>query len=404
MSEPTTGGDAQLQAEVDDDDDDDEQLAEVSAAARQRGIEASQVLAVCADWACILGASAIQLLRLADRTSTTLAAQARCACFNGEGTQLLIGGDDKQVVLYDELPPGSAPRHRGTHNKKIGCVAFSPDGGTAIWADAFGEVHAVVLTETDAEPALVLGHLSPVSHLLFTPGGDALITADREGHVRSSHWPHAFVIECYYLWHTSPLLLCMPLASSPLVLSASSNGQEICLWRLHAGVLLSRTPASELLNGTGGVIAVDASAAPSAPTLDATSAAVACACEVPSERLIAFGFVGSSRIGFFTPVCEWDASAARLRPEPKLDCTLAQAHEPAALAHCSSAALLCVLLTGATAIALLPAAAGGGFNSAAALLVRFDVEPHVPIANEAAADADEAASSKRDGKRAKHGK
>ena len=110
--------------------------------------------------------------------------------------------------------------------------AFSPDGFMALYADLFGEVHGVSLADAEGGPTLVLGHLSPVSHLTFTPCSGALLTADREGHLRSSRWPDAFVIECYYLWHTSPLLLALPLTSSPLVLTAPVDGKELCLWRM----------------------------------------------------------------------------------------------------------------------------------------------------------------------------
>ena len=150
-----------MEPEAEEVEDDEPTEHKGAAKARQRGLEASQVLAVCADWACV-AADPVCLLRLADRTPTTLSESGRasCACFDGSGTRLLLGGEEKQVLLFDELPPGRAPCRRWTHNKKIGCVAFSPDGFMALYADLFGEVHGVSLADAEGCPTLVLGHLS----------------------------------------------------------------------------------------------------------------------------------------------------------------------------------------------------------------------------------------------------
>ena len=376
---PTSPSGHFVMADNDDDDLDEDEIGEGKgqAKARQEHLASSQVLALCADWAaCCASRTHLQLIRLSDRSILSLTdVKASCARFDDAGKQLLVGGSDKQVVLFESLPP-EAPSKQWTHNKKIGCVAFSPDGRTVMWADAFGEVHGVTLNGEDAEPSLILGHLSPVSHLTFTHCGSALLTADREGHVRSSRWPEAFVIDCYYLWHATPLSMVLPLKSRPLLLTAAADGRELCMWRLHAGTLLERVPASELIASQAAGSAASGSDASSAAT------AVACSCEVAVQRLVAFGFQGRAALSFCTPECEWDATNAGLRVQPELECT-GLAGEPVSLAYSESAARLCVLLRDGTGVVLVPATAGRGFDVAASVVVHVG-EPQPALASQEA--------------------
>ena len=175
--------------EPDDDDDDDKvDTWKTAAKGRQRAVEASQVLAVCSEWACIAPVHA--LLHLANSGTAPqpvpLGTKAlSCACFDPTGTRLLVGGsEDKQVLLYDELPPKAAPRS-WTGNKRIGCVAFAPDGGSALWADLFGEVHMVSLAGTSAEMSHVTVPLCRVVTFVGMARTEGLARADMTaGYVR----------------------------------------------------------------------------------------------------------------------------------------------------------------------------------------------------------------------------
>jgi len=151
----------------------------------------------------------------------------RSACFDRSGKYLLTGGDDKTVRAWDVA--SRAVIGSWTHGKKIGCVAFAPAGPAGetlgLWADKFGEVFAIDVLHPDTPPVLKLGHLSPVSNISFTPCGGFLVTSDREGHVRASVWPHTDIIERYYLTHVSPLQIVLPLATQPLLLTATASGE-----------------------------------------------------------------------------------------------------------------------------------------------------------------------------------
>ena len=384
-------------------DEEKDEAADVSVAkARQLGIS-NAIIAVGGTWACVPSGSSFCLLQLPSNPSSAADASmmqklevslpATCACFDGTGTRLLVGGDDKTVRLWDTLPPGETPARTWVHNKKIGCVAFSPDGDIVMWSDLFGEVFSVSLSAgAAAAPAILLGHLSPISHLAFHPTDAALLSADREGHVRESQWPLAYIIECYYLEHQSPIVIMLPLATSPLVLTAATDGKMLCAWRVHAADTppLSMQSAAELVPADASVVVPSSSAAASSSSAEPESAsALACGCEVPWMRLVALGARGSSTIHFCEPHADATAGTGGVTPKPELACRLpAGAPGPIALACSAATRVLCALLVGGEGVALLPAASSGvGFNAAGAAVLRL--APSVPESIGAAAGADE---------------
>ena len=277
---------------------------------------------------------------------------ARCARFDASGSRLLTGGDDKVVRCWDV---SSATCVRSwTHSKKIGCVEVAADGSTVIWADRFGEVFAVPLDDAAAKPTVALGHLSPVSHLRLSPCGTLLISADREGHVRSSCWPHTFVIGSFYLSHTSPLQLALPLAHAPLLITAASNGHAVCLWKMHSGALVQQLSAGELWR----LCCPDGAASAEPPALGT-------ACECVPLRLVALGFAGDCDLRFVAVACSWDAVDASLSPRPDLALRLPS---PALALESNSAGALCVLTAHGLQVYVGGSAEGGFVPSHAVAL------------------------------------
>lgn len=347
-----------------------------TATQRRTGLDGNAVLAACDQYVCVTTAASIHILSTAapHEQLHPQPALTSCACFNKEGTRLLAGGG-KQICLW-ELPAVSAPTRTWTHSKKIGCVAFSPDGQFALWADHFGEVHSALLTAADAVPTLVLGHLSPVSHLVFSPNGASLITSDREGHVRSSFWPHAFVIEGYCLFHTAPTQLVLSLSCAPLLITASEEGRQVCCWRTHACTMLASTAAADLLAppdsspeaGTSAAVIADGAASGSA-----LPPSIIAGCEVVGAGVIALVFAGRASIEFckVNGAEQWAANSVPLSPMPELSFLLPEA--PVAIAHSAGDGGCLVALLQSGAVAVLPSAASaltsGGFKEAAATLL-----------------------------------
>ena len=327
------------------------------------------------------------VLKLAATTSgltakiTTLCTTGvRCARFDRdpEGAKLLLsGGDDKRVVVWRlDFCGGAAEARSWEASKKIAAVEFSADGATAIWADRFGEVYcAAVDGPAGAAPALALGHLSPVSHLRLTPCGTKLLTADREGHVRTSMWPHAFVIDCYCLRHVTPLQIMLPLVSAPLLLTAADGGREVCVWRGAGGGLLVARPAAELWKQ---LRPADNGAEP--------PAALQAACEWAKARVLLLGFAGRKEVVAADVRCAWDGGGVELLPREKPHLELP---EPALSLHFAEARpetgpapALLVALCASQLLLIEPGANGAGSTLRTIAL-------DAPTAAPAAADDDD---------------
>lgn len=368
---------------------------EETPSARERRLAPEQdaaVLAACEGWLCVARGSAVHLISTANlgmpsyRQLPAEAGIVNCASFDPQGLTLVTGGEDKRVRLW-ALPTGAGPVGTPTiswlHHKKIGCVAFSPDGAIVMWADRFGELFSAPRGESRDAPlgapnhasTLVLGHLSPVSHMAFSPCGTALLTADREGHVRNSCWPDAFIIQHYCLAHTAPLRVMLPLTHAPLLLTAASEGRDVCLWRMHSDALVARMPAAALLaSHAPGATPAAGGASGGAPE----AAGLIAACEIAPQRLVALCFRGVALVAFSSASSPWDATAAELRPRPQLNLTTEG--PPLAVAH-SAMGVLCALT--ASAVLLFPAKAGGdGFDA-----VRLASLPLLPAAAPAEGDA-----------------
>ena len=348
---------------------------------------------------CIAGGAALRFLQL-DRALLRgevceCAGTVRCLAFNHMGSMLLSGDDSKRVRLWNTATFACVPEW--LHHKKIGCVAFSPCGAHGLWADRFGEVYVVRIADgAAAAPSIALGHLSPVSHLKFAPSGEYLLTADREGHVRSrcacaprveiapqgaqrrvtrlserarrSCWPHADIIESYYLRHKTPLQIVFPLASAPLLLTATSDGNEVCVWSFKDATLVEEVTGAALLGEFGEF-------GPSADASDARPLEAACECTC-REALVALGFRATPAVFFSRLTWSATQTGRALTPVPDLTLRLDGAPDALVTAHDGS---LCVLA--AHRVHVFSKRDDGRFASAAGRIVSVgEVLPMAPKA------------------------
>ena len=242
----------------------------------------------------------------------------RCADMNHDATQLLTGGDDKAVTLFelcshdddDYRQPKVIAKWK--HQKKIAAVAFTASPHIGIFADRFGEVFSVQLNDDTVVPTLRFGHLSPISHMYMLACGSYVMSADREGHVRATCWPHSDVIERFFLAHVTPVQIVLSLDTEPEspghVLTGSADGTQVCVFRFSDGKLLSQMTASELLHvWSDQVTAPKGDSGKETPPQDEASSAAmcsdaiecACFCGHADEMYsIAFGFRDTSHVLF----------------------------------------------------------------------------------------------------------
>ena len=167
---------------------------------------------------------------------------------------------------------------------------------------------------------------------------------------RRSCWPHADIIESYYLRHKTPLQIVLPLASAPLLLTATSDGNEVCVWSFANATLVEEVTGAALLGEFGEF----------GPNADASDARpLEAACECAGQALVALGFRAAPAV-LFSRVT-WSATQTGRALTPAPDLTLRLDGAPDALGAAADGSL-CVLAAHCVRVFALGA---DGFASAA---------------------------------------
>lgn len=166
----------------------------------------------------------------------------RSAAWNSNGTALATVGDDKVVKLW-LIHDGRTYHYQGEtqkNPKKLTSVVFAsdPEGEVIVYSDKFGEVFSSPVARPNEQPKVLLGHVSIITEVLLSPGGDLLLSADRDEKIRVSQYPKAYNIEAYCLGHTQFVSRIYIPTSQPSVLFSGSADGTVRVWRYLVGELL----------------------------------------------------------------------------------------------------------------------------------------------------------------------
>lgn len=113
-------------------------------------------------------------------------------------------------------------------------LLFDKDNANLIVADKSGDVYTFSLDSTvPSKGRLLMGHLSMLLDISFTPSFKFLLTSDRDEKVRLSHYPNSYNIENFCLGHKD-FVSSLCVLSDELLLSGSGDG-TIRLWNYMTG-------------------------------------------------------------------------------------------------------------------------------------------------------------------------
>jgi len=173
-------------------------------------------------------------------------ANIRCLHFSPSGSFLATGGDDKQLKLWSTKDWSC---YRSSQlAKKVTAVAISQDSEMVIASDKFGEAVKLAASSAvaEAKSEFLLGHMSLVTSMLLVDGDKFVVTADRDEHVRVSHFPDAYDIHTILLGHKVFVTALAAHKGLPgLVVSGDGKG-EIRVWRHTDSVEVACTQVSSV--------------------------------------------------------------------------------------------------------------------------------------------------------------
>lgn len=140
-----------------------------------------------------------------------------------------------------DLPLSCEQRDRSLLPKRPTNVSFSPAGVDVLVSDAFGDVFRLPIDrpvnlreEEDQDIYRMLGHFSTLTSVASSE--HLIATGDRDGKLRISRFPDAFVIESFCLGHTE-FITCLEWVCGERLVSGAGDG-TVRLWEAKSGCQL----------------------------------------------------------------------------------------------------------------------------------------------------------------------
>ncbi|CCF56885.1 hypothetical protein KAFR_0B05890 [Kazachstania africana CBS 2517] len=139
--------------------------------------------------------------------------------------------------------------------KRPNAIAISNDEKTIMIADKFGDVYSMdvdapVVEKINDEVEPILGHVSMLTDILFKEsknGKRFIITADRDEHIKISHFPQSFIVDKWLFGHKEFVSsINAPQWKCNLLLSAGGD-DSVFFWDWESGKLLSEFNYAELV-------------------------------------------------------------------------------------------------------------------------------------------------------------
>ncbi|KRX15550.1 tRNA (guanine-N(7)-)-methyltransferase non-catalytic subunit wuho [Trichinella nelsoni] len=145
-----------------------------------------------------------------------------------------------------------------TTPKQATSLVFINDGQSVIIADRAGNVYQ--FEPPSSKPSVLLGHISMILDLIFSPDLRYIVSCDRDNRIRVSNFPNTYNIETFCVGHKDFVrsLGWMKVDEhSSFLMSASGDG-TIGIWQLPIGKLIYLYNYRESLKRLNSVIPVDA--------------------------------------------------------------------------------------------------------------------------------------------------
>ena len=135
--------------------------------------------------------------------------------------------------------------------KRLNAITTGENDTVIFVADKFGDVYSMDVTgdivlEKDMKP--ILGHVSMLTGILFakdSKNSEFLITADRDEHIKISHYPQTYVIDKWLFGHKEYIASVVCPRWNPSLLLSAGGDDSVFLWNWETSKLLGKFKFSD---------------------------------------------------------------------------------------------------------------------------------------------------------------
>ncbi|XP_034490282.1 tRNA (guanine-N(7)-)-methyltransferase non-catalytic subunit wuho [Drosophila innubila] len=113
----------------------------------------------------------------------------------------LTTAGQKALLLYQSRPENAKLLSVRSLSRASSALTFAPDSSSVLVTDKTGDCYQYDCVDVEATPRLLLGHLSIVYDILWTPDRKHIITCDRDDKIRVTNYPETYDIHSYCLGH-----------------------------------------------------------------------------------------------------------------------------------------------------------------------------------------------------------
>ncbi|EDV95203.1 tRNA (guanine-N(7)-)-methyltransferase non-catalytic subunit wuho [Drosophila grimshawi] len=148
----------------------------------------------------------------------------------------LTTAGQKALLLYKSRPEHAKLLSVRALARASSAMTFAADSSSVLVTDKTGDCYQYDCVEVNALPRLLLGHLSIVYDILWTPDQKHIITSDRDDKIRVTNYPATFDIHSYCLGHKE-FVSGLALLTEEHLLSVSGD-KTLRLWNYLSGMEL----------------------------------------------------------------------------------------------------------------------------------------------------------------------
>ncbi|KAM8720879.1 hypothetical protein ACLKA7_006857 [Drosophila subpalustris] len=145
----------------------------------------------------------------------------------------LTTAGQKALLLYKSRPEHAKLISIRALGRASSALTFAPDSSSVLVTDKTGDCYQYDCVDVEASPKLLLGHLSIVYDILWTPDQKHIITCDRDDKIRVTNYPATYDIHSYCLGHKE-FVSGLALLSGEHLVSVSGD-KTLRIWNYATG-------------------------------------------------------------------------------------------------------------------------------------------------------------------------